>query len=72
MEPLGINYNLLLLQMFVGFGWIGFSVFSLLNLRSKNLSGITLAVWALTICAVPVLGALAYWIVRPQANTSSG
>ena len=69
MESLGINLGLLLVQIVFAFGWIGFSIFSLFSLRSKNLHGTTLAVWALAICAVPVLGALAYWIVRPSVES---
>jgi hypothetical protein len=68
MESLGINFSFLLVQLILGFGWIGFSIFSLFSLRSRNLRGMTLAVWVLAICAIPVLGALAYWIVRPSGE----
>ena len=66
MESLGINFGLLFIQLMIGFGWIGFSILSLFSLRSKNLHGTELALWALAICAIPVLGALAFWIVRPS------
>lgn len=66
----GINYNLLLVQMLVGFGWIAFSIISLFSLRRKKLSGAALAVWVFVICALPVLGPLAFWIIQPSGETN--
>lgn len=54
MEPLGINTGPLI---------------SLLDLRKKNLSGVPLGIWVLIICAIPVIGSLAYWIIKPSAET---
>ncbi len=68
MEPLGINAGFLFVQLLVGFGWIGFAVVSLFHLRNKKLTGVPLVLWVLIICAIPVLRALAYWIVRPSAE----
>ncbi|MDD2920834.1 MAG: PLDc N-terminal domain-containing protein [Anaerolineales bacterium] len=69
MEPLGINIGLLLIQLIPIVGIIGFPIISLLDLRKKKLSGATLAIWALIICAIPFIGSLAYWIIRPSAET---
>jgi hypothetical protein len=68
MEPLGINTGLLLLQLIPIIGLIGFPIISLIDLKKKNLSETTLAIWALVICVVPLLGALAYWIIRPSSE----
>lgn len=65
MEPLGINAGLLLVQAFFVILFFGLPVISLIDLARKKLSGTPLAVWVLVICAVPLLGSLAYWIVRP-------
>ena len=65
MEPLGINVGLLLVQAFFVILFFGLPVISLIDLARKKLSGTPLAVWVLAICAVPLLGSLAYWIVRP-------
>jgi hypothetical protein len=48
---------------------IGLPVTSLIDLARKKLGGTPLALWVLVICAVPVLGSLAYWIVKPTAET---
>jgi hypothetical protein len=63
MEPLGFNIGLI---EFVIVGvTIGLPVISLIDLGRKKLTGTPLAIWALIICAVPVLGSVAYWLVRP-------
>ena len=65
MEPLGINTSLLLVQLFFVLLMLGLPVISLIDLAKKKLSGTPLAVWVLVICVVPVLGSLAYWIIKP-------
>jgi hypothetical protein len=66
MEPLGINTGLLIVQLLPIILLIGLPIVSLLDLRKKKLSGTTLAIWVLVICAVPVIGLLAYWIIKPS------
>jgi hypothetical protein len=68
MEPLGINTGLLIVQLLPIILLIGLPVISLLDLRKKNLSGVTLGIWVLIICAIPVIGSLAYWIIKPSAE----
>jgi len=65
MEPLGINTGLLLIQSMIGIVLIGLPVISLIDLARKKLSSTPLAIWVLVICAVPLLGSLAYWIIKP-------
>jgi hypothetical protein len=69
MEPLGINAGLLLIQSFFVLVMLGLPILSLIDLAKKKLSGTPLAIWVLVICAVPVLGPLAYWIIKPTAET---
>jgi hypothetical protein len=69
MEPLGINAGLLLIQLFFVLVMLGLPIISLIDLAKKKLSGTPLAIWVLVICVVPVLGPLAYWIVKPTAET---
>ena len=68
MEALGINGWLLLIQFVIVGVTIGLPVVSLIDLARKRLAGTPLAIWALLICGVPVLGAIAYWIVKPTAE----
>lgn len=72
MESLGINFGFLLVQilnLLIVFGWITVAIVSLFNLRNRKLTGTPLVMWALIICAIPILGALAYWIIKPSAES---
>jgi hypothetical protein len=69
MEPLGINMGLLFIQLLISMVLIALPIISLIDLARKNLSGTPLAIWVLIICAVPILGSLAYWIVKPTAES---
>ena len=69
MEPLGINTGLLIAQLLPIILLIGIPLISLLDLRKKKLSGVPLGIWVLIICAIPVIGSLAYWIIKPSAET---
>ncbi len=66
MEPLGINIGLS--EFLVVSIMIGLPVISLIDLGRRKLTGTPLAIWALLICAVPVIGSVAYWIIRPTAE----
>ena len=68
MEPLGINVGLLLIQLIFTILFVGLPVISLVSLARKKLTGTPLALWVLVICVVPVIGSLAYWIVKPSAE----
>ena len=68
MEALGINGVLLLIQFVIVGLTIGLPVVSLIDLARKKLTGTPLAIWALLICGVPILGAVTYWIVKPTAE----
>ena len=68
MDSLGINTGLLIVQLLPIILFIGMPVISLFDLRKKNLNGLTLGICVFVICAIPIIGALAYWIVRPSAE----
>ena len=69
MDALGINTGLGLLEVFIILLFIGLPIISLIDLAKKKLTGTHLAIWALIICIVPLLGSVAYWIVRPRAES---
>lgn len=68
MDSLGINFALLFIQLIFMIALIGFPVFSLIDLKKKRMTGTTLAIWVLIICAIPLIGPLAYWIIKPSAQ----
>jgi hypothetical protein len=68
MEALGINFGLIEFIILIVF--FGLPIISLVDLAKKKLFGIPLALWVMIICAIPLLGPLAYWIIKPTAQTS--
>ena len=70
-DTLGINGWLLLIQLIPIILFIGLPIIALVDLAKKNMSGTALAVWVLVICAVPFLGVLAYWIIKPTAENKN-
>ena len=68
MDAIGFNGSLLLVELIPIALIIGLPIISLLDLARKKMSGTPLAIWVLIICAVPLLGSVAYWIVRPTAE----
>lgn len=71
MEPLGINTGLLLIQLVIAIVLIGVPIISLIDLARKQLTGTPLALWVLVICAIPLLGSFAYWIIKPSAEAKA-
>jgi hypothetical protein len=48
--------------------WVILSVIALLDLRQKNLNETARVLWAILVVCVPMLGAIAFWIVRPGGS----
>jgi|AutmiccommuBRH23_1029490.scaffolds.fasta_scaffold00025_29 hypothetical protein len=64
----GFGFGYVLMQVFfflLLIGWIVASIVALFALRKVKLSSIARALWALIIVGVPVLGVIAYFIIRP-------
>ena len=71
MDTLSINWTALIVQLlFVG-TWPLLSLIALYGLRRRALSGGSQALWACLIVVVPILGAVAFFIVRPLENRQS-
>lgn len=71
MDPLGINGGMLLEQAFIVILFIGLPILTLIDLARRKLSGTPLAIWALLVCVVPILGSVAYWIIRPSGEAKA-
>jgi hypothetical protein len=71
MDALGINWSYLIIQLTFVVFWPLLSFFALYNLRRRHLFGINQVLWALLIVAIPVLGALMFFIVRPGESDHS-
>jgi len=74
METLGINLGLLIIQIVSFLLIVGYPILSLvalLVLRRNRLARTNHAIWTLLIIAIPFLGALAFFIVKPAQNAQS-
>jgi hypothetical protein len=69
MESMGINFGLLSVHLITIILIFGLPIISLFDLRKQKLSGTTLGIWVLIICAIPIIGPLAYWIVKPSVES---
>lgn len=65
----GFGFANVLMQVFLFLlfvGWVVASIVALFSLRTVKLSSISKALWVLIILGIPVLGVIAYYIVRPK------
>jgi hypothetical protein len=66
MDALGINAGMFIMQVVVFMLLFALPILSLIDLAKRKLTGIPLAIWAVLIVAVPFMGSIAYWIIRPS------
>jgi hypothetical protein len=52
-------------NLFLIGGWLILALFALFQLRHHELPETARAIWAALILLVPIVGALAFWIVKP-------
>ena len=67
----GINWGYLIVQTLLFCIYPVLSLIALFALRRSRVTGVVQVLWALLIVAIPVLGALAFFIVKPTDNTQS-
>lgn len=71
METIGLNAGMFFEQFIVLILFLGLPIISLIDLAKRKLTGIPLAIWAVFICIVPLMGSIAYWIIRPTAESKA-
>jgi hypothetical protein len=65
MEPIGISTGMFITQFLVGMLFFALPILSLIDLARRKLTGLPLAIWAVLIVVVPLMGSIAYWIIKP-------
>ncbi len=53
-------------------GWLGLDLWALWQMRSRTMSDTAKALWTLIVLLLPIVGALAFWIVRPGQEAAVG
>lgn len=64
MDTLGINFNILLIQIFsvlLFACWVFFLVFAFNDMKKRKLTGPSLYLWIVVLLILPLLGAMLYW-----------
>ena len=71
METIGIDWGILIINLLIIGSWPLLSIIALLGLRRRNLTGTNQAIWTLLVVAIPILGALAFYIVSPSEKNQT-
>lgn len=46
--------------------WLGLSIVAVFGLRKKPMSETARVLWTLVILAIPIMGAVSFWIINPS------
>lgn len=57
----GINILILL-------AWVVLTIVTLFLLKDRNLSATNKVLWVIVICCIPILGAVAFFIIQPAES----
>ncbi len=71
----GVNWTLAAAQslnLLILVGWVGLAIAVLVRLRRCRMDQVVRALWVLIIVLVPVVGALAFFIVKPGNRCPEG
>ncbi len=69
----GFNVGFMLFQTLnclVLLAWLGLSLAALFGLRKKSMGETARVLWTLVILAIPIMGAVSFWIVNPKENAN--
>jgi hypothetical protein len=65
-------FFLQLLNCLVPLLWLGLSIATLFTLKKRTLGETATVLWAILICVLPILGAIAFWIISPKGPEQDG
>jgi len=65
----GFGFGYVIMQVFIfllAIAWVVASIVALISLKKANLSSVAKALWVIILLGLPVLGVIAYFIVKPS------
>jgi hypothetical protein len=68
MNVFGFSTVIQIINLILLISWIVLAIIAIINLSGKKLPATPKALWALIILCIPVLGAVAFFIVKPEEN----
>jgi hypothetical protein len=75
MDKFGIRSGFMflhLLNCLLPILWLVLSITALFMLKKRSLGETATALWAILICVLPILGAVAFWVVSPNGQDQEG
>lgn len=57
-----LNVLLVLIPLLI---WPVLSLIALFSMREQGLEGVQQALWVLIVLLIPIMGAVAFWIIKP-------
>ena len=68
MSTFALSTAFLVLNVILLISWVVLAIIALITLNGRKLSATPKAIWALIILGIPILGAVAFFIVKPEDN----
>ena len=68
MNAFGFSTVIQIINLILLISWIVLAIIAIISLSGKKLPATPKALWALIILCIPVLGAVAFFIVKPEEN----
>lgn len=65
----GAFFFVQIINLLILFGWLLVALFALFRLRDLKMPSTAKALWTLIILLIPLIGALAFFLVRPGEET---
>jgi len=69
MENFTISFLFGIFNIILILSWIILSIISLFTIKNRHLSSTATAIWVLIVICVPILGAVALFIINPSEST---
>ena len=68
MSTFTLSTAFLVLNVILLISWVALAIIALITLNGRNLSATPKAIWSLIILGIPILGAVAFFIIKPEDN----
>jgi hypothetical protein len=54
------------LNILIVLAWIVLTIVTLFQLKDRSLPAMTKVLWVIVVCCIPILGAVAFFIIQPS------
>jgi len=68
MDNFGISFLFSIFNILLLVSWVVLSLISLFKIKNQNLSSTAKAIWVLIVICLPIIGAVALFIINPSES----